>query len=101
MAGLFARRRRCGDAGCGRVPDLADATVAVLGTGGTGLAVASGLVAAGVGGLHLVDVDVVEESNLTRQVMFTEADIGRAKVDVAARRLPAFGAVRVSTARQR
>jgi molybdopterin/thiamine biosynthesis adenylyltransferase len=66
---------------------LKRSTVVVLGVGGLGSYVALHLVALGVGRLHLVDFDRVEESNLNRQVLFTEADLGRSKVGVAARRL--------------
>jgi molybdopterin/thiamine biosynthesis adenylyltransferase len=66
---------------------LKDARIAVLGLGGTGSAVASSLVAAGVGDLHCVDFDRIEPGNLTRQLLYTEDDIGASKVDVAVERL--------------
>ncbi|WP_143591180.1 HesA/MoeB/ThiF family protein [Thermoactinospora rubra] len=66
---------------------LKGARVLVLGLGGTGSHAAWSLAAAGVGRLHLVDPDVVELSNLNRQVLYTEADLGRPKADVAAARL--------------
>ncbi|GAA1980705.1 ThiF family adenylyltransferase [Catenulispora subtropica] len=66
---------------------LKAARVAVLGVGGVGSAVAAGLVASGVGGVHCVDHDRVELSNLSRQLLFTEADVGRRKVGAAVRRL--------------
>ena len=68
---------------------LKRARVTVLGMGGTGGAVAMGLVAAGVGRLHCLDFDDVEVSNLNRQVLYTEDDIGRPKVDTAVRRITA------------
>ncbi|WP_248961115.1 HesA/MoeB/ThiF family protein [Sphaerisporangium perillae] len=68
---------------------LRNARVVVLGLGGTGSHAAWALAAAGVGRLHCVDPDVVEPSNLNRQVLYGEADIGRAKADVAVRRLRA------------
>ncbi len=61
--------------------------VVVLGLGGTGSAVASSLVAAGVGRVHCVDFDTVEAGNLTRQLLYTEDDIGKPKVPVAVERL--------------
>src|SRR5215217_5747099 len=61
--------------------------VVVLGLGGTGSAVAASLVAAGVGAVHCVDFDAVEESNLTRQLLYSEDDIGLPKVAVAVERL--------------
>lgn len=69
---------------------LRDARVCIVGVGGTGGHAALALAASGVGRLHLVDGDVVELSNLGRQVIYTEADIGRSKVDSAADRLAAL-----------
>jgi molybdopterin/thiamine biosynthesis adenylyltransferase len=66
---------------------LARARVTVVGIGGTGGVAALALAAAGVGRLHCVDPDVVELSNLSRQVLYTEDDIGVAKVDAALARL--------------
>ncbi|XVQ88302.1 HesA/MoeB/ThiF family protein [Microbispora siamensis] len=66
---------------------LKRARVLVLGLGGTGSHAAWALAAAGVGRIHCVDRDVVELSNLTRQALFTEADIGKSKADVVVRRL--------------
>jgi molybdopterin/thiamine biosynthesis adenylyltransferase len=63
--------------------------VTVLGVGGTGSHAAWALAAVGVGSIHLVDPDRVEVSNLTRQALYTEADVGRAKAQVAAERLGA------------
>jgi molybdopterin-synthase adenylyltransferase len=64
--------------------------VTVLGLGGTGSAVATSLAASGVGHLHLVDGDEIELSNLSRQVLYTENDIGKSKSDTAVRRLVAL-----------
>ncbi|TDE35361.1 ThiF family adenylyltransferase [Nonomuraea mesophila] len=63
------------------------ARVLVLGLGGSGSHAAWALATAGVGRLHLVDPDVVELSNLNRQLLYTEADIGRPKTEVALERL--------------
>ncbi|MCF6526530.1 ThiF family adenylyltransferase [Streptomyces sp. JJ36] len=61
--------------------------VLLVGVGGTGGTAAQSLVAAGVGRLHLVDPDTVELSNLNRQQLYTERDVGRAKTDAAVARL--------------
>ncbi|MFC9975682.1 TOMM precursor leader peptide-binding protein [Spirillospora sp. NPDC127200] len=72
---------------------IKDTKVALLGLGGTGSAVAAGLVASGIGALHVADFDVVEESNLTRQLLYTEHDVGRPKVDRAVARLRAMNSL--------
>ncbi|GAA1614250.1 hypothetical protein GCM10009789_80470 [Kribbella sancticallisti] len=66
---------------------LKESRVVVLGLGGTGSAVASSLVAAGVGAVHCVDFDTVEAGNLTRQLLYDEGDLGARKVPVAVERL--------------
>jgi molybdopterin/thiamine biosynthesis adenylyltransferase len=63
---------------------LLDAAVLVVGAGGLGSPVVQYLAAAGVGTLGVADGDVVERSNLQRQTLHAEADVGRAKVDSAA-----------------
>ena len=62
---------------------LRRARVCVVGAGGLGAPVLAYLAAAGVGRLGIVDFDVVEVSNLQRQVLHGVADVGRAKVDSA------------------
>ena len=66
---------------------LKKAKVLVVGTGGLGAPVLQYLTAAGIGTIGVIDFDVVEESNLQRQVLFTTEDIGRPKVEVAVERL--------------
>ena len=66
---------------------LREARVAVVGLGATGSVLASWLARAGVGQLTLIDRDVVEQSNLQRQLLYAEGDLGEAKAEVAARRL--------------
>ncbi len=66
---------------------LKAARVLAIGTGGLGSPLGLYLAAAGVGTLGLVEFDVVDESNLHRQVLFSHADVGRPKLDAAIARL--------------
>jgi molybdopterin/thiamine biosynthesis adenylyltransferase len=66
---------------------LARARVLVVGVGGLGAPAVMALAAAGIGGVGLVDPDVVEASNLHRQPPYDEAALGDAKVEAAARHL--------------
>tara|TARA_B110000879_G_scaffold212965_1_gene312279 strand:- start:9576 stop:10340 length:765 start_codon:yes stop_codon:yes gene_type:complete len=66
---------------------LLDARVLILGAGGLGCPVALYLASSGVGHITIVDDDVVELSNLQRQILYTEADIGRLKAEVVRERL--------------
>ncbi|HET6331340.1 MAG TPA: ThiF family adenylyltransferase [Holophagaceae bacterium] len=61
--------------------------VAVVGLGATGSVIASWLARAGVGRLSLLDRDFVERSNLQRQILYGEPDLGRLKAEAAADRL--------------
>ena len=76
---------------------LKAARVLIVGAGGLGAPAALYLAAAGVGELAIVDADTVALSNLQRQVLFGTDDLGRDKVDAAARRLGMLNAnVRVT-----
>lgn len=69
---------------------LKEASVLIAGAGGLGSPVAFYLAAAGIGHVRIVDHDVVERSNLNRQILHGEQDIGMPKVDSARRKLAAM-----------
>jgi adenylyltransferase/sulfurtransferase len=66
---------------------LLESSVLIVGAGGLGCPLAQYLAGAGVGRIRLADNDLVELSNLPRQVAFSESDIGRSKVEVLAGQL--------------
>jgi sulfur-carrier protein adenylyltransferase/sulfurtransferase len=66
---------------------LKNAKVLLIGTGGLGAPLGLYLAAAGVGKLGLVDFDIVDFTNLQRQVTFGSADVGKAKTEAARNRL--------------
>lgn len=70
---------------------LRDARVCVVGAGGLGNPIAVRLAAMGLGTLRLVDRDVIETSNLHRQTLFDDDDVGQVKVEAAARKLAKTG----------
>jgi bacteriocin biosynthesis cyclodehydratase domain-containing protein len=77
---------------------LESARVVVLGVGGLGGASALSLACCGIGELLLIDGDRVEETNLNRQILYSEGDVGRPKVEAAADRLRGFNSrVRLAT----
>ncbi|MCS4308752.1 adenylyltransferase/sulfurtransferase [Rheinheimera pacifica] len=81
---------------------LLNASVLVVGMGGLGCAAAPYLVASGVGGLTLADHDTIDSSNLQRQILYREADIGHSKVQQAAASLRQLNSdVTISTLLQR
>ncbi len=66
---------------------LKASSVLVVGAGGLGTPAAAYLAATGVGRIGLVDFDAIEASNLQRQVLYSESDLGKSKVDILAARL--------------
>lgn len=69
---------------------LANSHVVLVGLGGIGSPALQYLAGAGIGRLTLIDDDSVDATNLQRQTIFTESDVGRPKVDCAAAWLAAF-----------
>jgi len=69
---------------------LANARVLIAGAGGLGSAIVTYLAAAGVGYIRIVDEDTVEDSNLNRQILYHEQDIGTCKVEAAKKTIRAL-----------
>jgi len=69
---------------------LLESRVLLIGAGGLGCPVAQYLAAAGVGTIGIIDFDRIDSSNLQRQVLYTTADVGRPKVEVARERVEAM-----------
>lgn len=98
----YSRHIRLADIGLAGQQRLREARILCVGAGGLGSPVALYLTAAGVGELGIVDGDVVELSNLHRQVLHTTDRIGTPKVDSAASTLSSLNPdVRVRTFRTR
>ena len=87
--GRYLRQMRLPQLGETGQRRLAAARVAVIGAGGLGAPALTYLAAAGVGEITLFDPDTVDATNLHRQVLFTEADLGRSKAVAAAEHLHA------------
>ena len=101
-AARYARQTILPEMGLQGQARLKASTVLIVGVGGLGAPSATYLAAAGVGRLVLVDADTVDVSNLHRQPLFTEADAGRLKVQVASERLAALNPhVRIATHAER
>ncbi|MHB8372775.1 MAG: HesA/MoeB/ThiF family protein [Thermoplasmataceae archaeon] len=63
---------------------LKNSTVAIAGMGGIGASVAASFASMGIGKIYCIDFDTVEYSNLTRQILYGEEDVGKSKVMAAA-----------------
>ncbi len=85
MEPLFARSHAL--IGVEGIEILKNAKVLVFGVGGVGSYTVEALTRAGVGHLTLIDKDVVDRTNLNRQLIATEQTVGMDKVEVAARRI--------------
>ena len=81
----FERTRRV--IGSEGVSDLQKSRVLIFGVGGVGSYVAEGLARAGIGHITLVDADVVDVTNINRQIPALHSTIGRPKVEVMAERI--------------
>lgn len=66
---------------------LLNAHAIIIGVGGLGNAAATSLCASGIGKITLIDFDTVDSTNLPRQTLFAESDVGNNKVDVAQTKL--------------
>jgi len=86
----YSRHLLLSDVGVEGQRRLKGARVLCVGAGGLGSPAALYLAAAGVGTIGLVDFDVVDVSNLQRQVLYGTADVGRPKLDAARERLEAM-----------
>jgi len=86
----YSRHLRLPQVGLAGQKRLEQARVLVVGAGGLGSPAAFYLAAAGIGFLRLVDDDVVDRSNLQRQILHTDARIGQPKVESAAQSLLAL-----------
>src|ERR671925_569675 len=69
---------------------LLDSSVLVIGAGGLGSPIAMYLAAAGIGKLGIIDFDAVDVSNLQRQILHTNDDVGRPKIESAVEHLRAI-----------
>src|SRR5271157_5818980 len=85
--GRYSRHLLLPEVGLEGQQKLKAAKVLCVGTGGLGSPLALYLAAAGIGTLGLVDFDVVDSSNLQRQIIHSTADIGRPKIDSAEEKL--------------
>ncbi|MFS6938411.1 HesA/MoeB/ThiF family protein [Neisseria animaloris] len=81
---------------------LLDARALIVGCGGLGAAALPYLAAAGVGNLTIADNDTIDDTNLQRQITFTEGDIGKSKAEVMKGRLNALNnRVRITALNER
>src|SRR5437868_2331074 len=83
----YSRQIMLDEIGFTGMEKLRDSKICVIGVGGIGNPIVTQLTAMGIGKLKIVDRDVIDISNLHRQHLYTENDIGKVKVEVAVERL--------------
>lgn len=83
----YARHLALSEIGAAGQELLLNSKILVVGAGGLGCPVLQYLAAAGIGKIIIIDHDIVDLSNLQRQVLFTQKDIGRKKAEVARDRI--------------
>ena len=86
----YSRQIMLEEIGFNGMEKIRNAKVCVIGVGGIGNPIVTQFTAMGIGKLKIVDRDVVEISNLHRQHLYSDKDIGKVKVEVAAERLRAM-----------
>jgi adenylyltransferase/sulfurtransferase len=87
MSARFSRQLRLPEVGEMGQLAIEKSRVLIVGMGGLGCPAAQYLIASGVGCLGIADGDRVEEINLHRQILYSDQDLGKPKVEVAAKRL--------------
>ncbi len=90
MLNRDARHHALKQVGSDGQQQISAGTALLIGAGGIGCATATYLAASGVGRLIICDFDTIDETNLGRQVLYTPADVGELKAEVAASRLRAL-----------
>jgi adenylyltransferase/sulfurtransferase len=83
----YSRQIQLSEIGISGQKKLAQAKVLIIGVGGLGCSAAQHLVASGIGNIGLLDYDLVDISNLNRQILYTDMDVGKRKVEMAKKAL--------------
>ncbi len=83
----YSRHLNLSEVGVSGQQKLKNSKILCIGAGGLASPVLAYLAAAGIGVLGIIDNDIVELSNLQRQIIFTESDLGKLKVDCAQQKL--------------
>jgi len=89
----YDRHIRLNEVGLEGQVKLKKSSVLIIGAGGLGCPVIQYLVAAGVGKIGIIDGDDIDASNLQRQILFNESDIGENKAQTAAKKMRALNSV--------